>query len=112
MGTREETARAEKARMLESLKGLDGAKVALAEPLIEEASFMKAELIGLKRRISAEGSIETSSLGNQRQSESAKLYVKVVAGYSAAMKAIYAIVGRAAPDGDDELDEFMRENRG
>src|SRR5690554_1895612 len=82
-------------------------KSELVDNLIHEAAFMSVELDNLKEQIKNYGAIQISSKGNQRQTEAAKYYTKLVNSYGTVIKTLNAIMGKNVMDEDDEFDKFM-----
>src|SRR5690554_3667787 len=94
-------------RLKALFSSVDSSKSELVDNLINEAAFMRIELDNLKHQIKKYGAIQISSKGNQRQTEAAKYYTKLVNSYGTVIKTLNAIMGKNVMDEDDELDKFM-----
>lgn len=97
---------------LKSLFSLvEESKKELVDNLIYQAAFMKVELDKLQIQIKKYGTVQISSKGAQRQTESAKYYTKLVNSYGTVIKTLNQILGTQVDDGDDAFDEFLRKAR-
>jgi hypothetical protein len=76
----------------EGLKSLfslvDESKQELVDNLIYQVAFIKVELDKLEEQIRKQGAIQISIKGMQRQTESAKYYIKLVNSYGTVIKTL------------------------
>ncbi len=95
-------------RLRSLFSSVDETKTQLVDSLIEQAAFMKVELGILQEQIKKHGAVQISSKGNQRQTEAAKYYTKLVNSYGTVIKTLNSIMGKnVIDDDDDEFDKFM-----
>ena len=94
-------------RLKKLFASVDPTKTELVDNLLNEAAFMKIQLSNLQEQIKKYGAIQISSKGNQRQTEAAKYYTKLVNSYGTVIKTLNAIMGKNVMDEDDEFDKFM-----
>lgn len=95
-------------RLRSLFSSLDENKMELVQELIQQASFMKVELRDLQDQIRKHGSVQFSSKGGQRQTESAKYYTKLLNTYSTVIKTLNSILGKNVTEQDDAFDEFLK----
>lgn len=81
-------------RLQSLFSSVDPTKTELVDNLLNEAAFMKAQLEQLKLQIKKYGAIQISSKGNQRQTEAAKYYTKLVNSYGTVIKTLNSIMGK------------------
>jgi ABC-type Zn uptake system ZnuABC Zn-binding protein ZnuA len=94
-------------RLKSLFSSVDPTKTELVDNLINEAAFMKVQLSNLQEQIKKHGAVQISTKGNQRQTESAKYYTKLVNSYGTVIKTLNSIMGKNVMDEDDEFDKFM-----
>ncbi|VEU80953.1 Uncharacterised protein [Haploplasma axanthum] len=94
-------------RLKSLFNSVDPTKTELVDNLINEAAFMKVQLSTLQEQIKKHGAVQISSKGNQRQTEAAKYYTKLVNSYGTVIKTLNSIMGKNVIDDDDEFDKFM-----
>jgi regulator of replication initiation timing len=90
----------------------DEVKTKLVENLIQQAAFMKVELEVLQVQIRKYGTVQVSTKGMQRQTESAKYYTKLINAYGTVIKTLNSILGKNVQEGDDAFDEFLKRASG
>jgi len=95
-------------RLRSLFSSVDENKTQLVDSLVEQAAFMKIELGILQEQIRKYGSVQVSSKGAQRQTESAKYYTKLINSYGTVIKTLNSIMGKNIVDGNDEFDEFLK----
>lgn len=95
-------------RLKKLFSNVDDTKSELVDSLIQQAAFMKIELDNLQVKIKKYGTVQISSKGAQRQTESAKYYTKLVNTYGTVIKTLNTILGKTVDDGDDVFDEFLK----
>ena len=95
-------------RLRSLFSSVDENKTQLVDSLVEQAAFMKIELGILQEQIRKYGSVQVSSKGAQRQTESAKYYTKLINSYGTVIKTLNSIMGKNVIDGDDAFDDFLK----
>jgi hypothetical protein len=96
-------------RLRSLFSSVDEKKTQLVDSLIEQAAFMKVELGILQEQIRKCGSVQVSSKGTQRQTESAKYYTKLINSYGTVIKTLNPIMGKNVIDNDDVFDDFLKQ---
>lgn len=86
---------------------VEQSKSELVDNLINEAAFMKVQLESLQNQIRKYGAVQISKKGEQRQTEAAKYYTKLVNAYGTVIKTLNSIMGKNIIDEDDEIDKFI-----
>lgn len=95
-------------RLRSLFSSADEVKTNLIDNLIQQAAFMKVELTLLQEQIRKYGSVQVSTKGMQRQTESAKYYTKLINSYGTVIKTLNSILGKNVQEGDDAFDEFLK----
>lgn len=85
-------------RLKNLFKSLEQDKSILVDNLIQQAAFIKVELEKLQNLILKYGTVEVTSTGEQRQTEAAKYYIKLVSSYSAVIKTLNTILSKAVDE--------------
>lgn len=102
----------EKLRKL--FKDVEPAQAALAEGLIEEAAFLKAENMALKVRGLENGMIKAHPEYPEIQKpvESARQYLRNVNTYSTVIKVLGSILQKSSVEEDDAFAKFLKRIHG
>ena len=95
-------------RLRSLFSSVDETKTELVDNLIQQAAFMKVELVKLQEQMIKYGAVQISSKGAQRQSEAAKYYTKLINSYGTVIKTLNTILGTQVNDADDAFDEFLK----
>ena len=95
-------------RLRSLFSSVDETKTKLVDNLIQQAAFMKVELVKLQEQMIKYGAVQISSKGAQRQSEAAKYYTKLVNSYGTVIKTLNTILGSQVNDTEDAFDEFLK----
>lgn len=103
------------AKLTDVLDVIDPDKRPVAASLCTEISFMRRELVKLRKEISANGCTELFQQGkNQftRQTPAFCAYVSLIARYGSLNRQLISLMPKGAVEQGDELDEFIQELRG
>ena len=99
-------------RLRSLFSSADEVNTNLVESLIQQVAFMKVELDVLQEQIRKYGTVQVSTKGMQRQTESAKYYTKLINAYGTVIKTLNSILGKNIQEGDDAFDEFLKRATG
>ena len=117
--TRETRTETELARLAEIFQELPEEKLAVVQPLIENAAFMKTTLEDLQEQIQKEGPVEIYTNGanqsGKKQSAAVQAYNAIMKNYTAVIKTLSAMIPRKKetptlswrkPDPEPEEEEY------
>ena len=103
----------EREKLAEIFKDIDPAKAQLAEGLIEEAAFLRAQNATLREGIYETGMVKIHPQHKdiQKPVETARQYLKNVNSYAVLIKTLNGILQKNALEGEDEFEAFMKEHQ-
>lgn len=110
---KEELSSAKREKLLKDIGKLDKNLFNIASGLIDEISFMYAELTDLKEIIKKSGAVEVYQNGaNQfglKKSAATDAYNTTLKNYVVVNKQLAALISGKAAEEDDEFDNFLNE---
>jgi len=103
----------EQAKLAELFKDIDPDKAKLAEGLIEEAAFLRAQNATLREAIYETGMVKIHPQHKdiQKPVETARQYLKNVNSYAVIIKTLNGILQKNAIEGEDDFEAFLKEYR-
>lgn len=111
MDTKEKRIEAELARINASFKAVDANQRAMAQPLLQNAAFMKVALEDMQELINAEGVTEEYRNGQnqygEKPSSALQAYNATVKNYAAVIKALSQLLPKA-PAEENRLHDLIR----
>lgn len=94
-------------RLMDLFNGIDSQKLELADGLIKDAAFLKAENASLKEKLMEIGTVQfhPQNASLQRTTEAGKQYLKNVNSYATVIKTLNSLLGTNIDD-DSDLEDY------
>ena len=103
----------EKTRLTKIFKDIPADKKKLITPLIDELSFMFAELKDLKELIKRDGSVESYKNGanqyGKQKSAAVEVYNTMIKNYASINKQLVDLLPKGEAPVDDGMDDFLNQ---